>query len=160
MIKGKLIKQIFVIGILSIVLGIGLNYSLVRRYLQDEFSHGFVSEEDYPNITFITLPEAEDLFLQGDTAFIDSRTSDKYRSGRILGAVNIPFEGEHTEDSLDSLTFPPDKTLVIYCDGSECQSSVQLAKVLHDSGFVSIKVFFGGWEEWLREGLPIENDSE
>ncbi len=160
MTKGKLVTQIFVLGILSIILGLGLNFSLVRRYLQDEFSHGFVSEEDYPNITFITLPEAEDLFLQGEAAFIDSRTFDKFRSGRILGAVNIPFEEDHTEDSLKSLTFPLDKTLVIYCDGSDCQSSVLLAKVLHDRGFVSLKVFFGGWEEWLQEGLPIEDDSE
>jgi len=160
MTKEKLVKQILVIGALSVILGLSLNYSLVRRYFQDEFSHGFISEEDYPNITFITLPEAEDLFLQGGAAFIDSRTSDKFGSGRILGAVNIPFEGDHTEDSLENLTFPSGKTLVIYCDGSECQSSVLLAKVLHDRGFVSLKVFFGGWEEWLQEGLPIEDDSE
>ncbi len=101
MTKGKLIKQIFVIGILSAILGLVLNFSLVHRYLQDEFIHGFVSEEDYPTITFITLPEAEDLFLQGEATFIDSRTSDKFRSGRILGAVNIPFEGDHTEGSLE-----------------------------------------------------------
>lgn len=158
--KGKLFSQIAIIVVLSFVLGLAMNYSLVRQYLQGDFTHGFISEEDYPNITFITLAEAEDLFLQGAAAFIDSRTAEKFRAGRILGAVNVPFEEDRSEDRLDRISFPEDRILVIYCDGSDCQSSVQLAKVLHERGYLSLKVFFGGWKEWLREGLPIEDDPE
>jgi rhodanese-related sulfurtransferase len=158
--KRKLCYQIVLIVVLSFALGLVLNFSLVRKHLRGEFERGFISEEEYPNITFITLAEAEDLFLQGAAVFIDSRTVEKFRSGRILGAVNIPFEGELDTNSIDSLSYPEEQILVIYCDGSDCQSSVQLAKDLHERGFLSLKVFFGGWEEWLREGLPIEDDSE
>ena len=150
-IKGNLCAQMGVILVLSFMLGLVLNFSLVQKFLQGDFEHGFISEEDYPHITFITLAEAEDLFLQGTAAFIDSRTPEKFQAGRILGAVNVPFEGDHSDDILDGVTFPLDKPLVIYCDGSDCQSSVLLAKALHGRGFLALKVFFGGWEEWLRE---------
>lgn len=157
----KLLKEILLILILSSILGFGANFSLIKKYFQGEYRHAFLSKEEYPSITFITLTEAEDLFSQGKALFIDSRSEKDFRSGHVPAAVNIPVD-EKKEEAFDSFSFPKERTLVIYCDGSECQSSVVLAKLLHQKGFVNIKVFFGGWVEWKREGLPVtmENDQQ
>lgn len=157
----KLLQEILLILILSSILGFGANFSLIKKYFQGEYRHAFLSKEEYPSITFITLSEAEDLFSQGEALFIDSRPEKDFRSGHIPGAVNIPVVQER-EEALNSFSFPKERTLVIYCDGSECQSSVFLARLLHQKGFVNIKVFFGGWVEWVREGLPValENDQK
>lgn len=154
----KIAIQMALIFAICIVIGIGWNFTLIKRYLAGEFEQSFLSQADYPNITFITIAEAEDLFISGDAAFIDSRFEEKFQQGRILGSLNIPYEADVKEDALIDLALPLDRTLVIYCDGSECQSSVQLAKALHDQGFQDLRVLFGGWEEWLQQGLPIEND--
>ncbi len=150
----KLLKEILLILILSSILGFGWNFSLIKKYFQGEYRHAFLSKEEYPSIAFITLAEAEDLFSQGEALFIDSRSEKDFKSGHIPGAVNIPAV-EEKGGALSSFSFPKERTLVVYCDGSECQSSVFLAKLLHQKGLVNIKVFFGGWVEWIREGLPV-----
>lgn len=156
-IKKLILQMVFIVAI-CMVIAIGWNFSLIKRYIAGEFEQSFLSQVDYPNITFITIAEAEDLFISGEAIFIDSRTQEKFQAGRILGALNMPYEAEVKGDIEGILALPLDRILVIYCDGDECQSSVQLAKALHDQGFLDLKVFFGGWEEWLGEGLPIEND--
>jgi rhodanese-related sulfurtransferase len=151
----KLIRQIVLILFASLIIGLGINFSLIRKYFQGEFRHGFISSEEYPSITFITLQEAEGLFSVGGALFIDSRPEEAFQAGHILGAENIPFEERKAEDVFDLPSLLTEGIVVIYCDGSECNSSLELAKVLHQKGLKDIRVFFGGWVEWVREGLPV-----
>jgi len=156
----ELIFQLGVILCLSFVIGISVNLSLIKQYRKGDFSQSFFSPEDFPSMQFIGILEAEDLFVGGNAVFLDSRAEDKYLEGHILGAINIPFEGgEHIVEG--QLLFSRQATLIVYCDGNECQSSVLLAKVLSEYGFEDIRVFFGGWAEWVAAGLPLseKNDS-
>lgn len=155
----KLLQHIVLILALGSALGFLTHLSLIKKYFHGEFRHAFLSKEDYPSITFIALEEAEDLFSGGEALFIDSRDKKDFRKGHILGAVNVPFV-ERKEEALDLRFIPLKKTLVVYCDGSECQSSVALSKVLHKKGFAPVKVFFGGWVEWLKKGLPVEREDD
>jgi len=158
----KIILGIVFIIALSLILGLAVNFSLLKKFIRGEFRPGFFSSENYPSIAFITLAEAEELFASQQAVFIDSRSEKDYRWGHVLGALNIPFEQNNEEEISNQLDLPPEKTLVVYCDGSECQSSLALAKVLDKLGFQSIKVFFGGWAEWVQAGLPVsaENDQQ
>jgi len=156
----ELIFQVTVILCLSFVIGISVNLSLIKQYRKGDFRQSFFSPEDFPSIQFIGILEAEYLFVDGNAVFLDSRAEEKYLEGHILGSINIPFEGgEHIVE--EQLPFPRQTTLIVYCDGNECQSSVLLAKVLADYGFEEIRVFFGGWAEWVAAGLPLseKNDS-
>jgi rhodanese-related sulfurtransferase len=158
----KFVQKIVFILLLSLFMGLVSNFSLIKKYLQGEFQHGFLSSQGYPSITFITLAEAEELFSKGEALFIDSRSEDTFKSGHILKAINIPFVKYQNEGSMKLHSHPFEETLVVYCDGSECQLSVELAKLLHKKGFKNIRVFFGGWTEWMNEGLPVskENDTQ
>ena len=154
----KLLLQIALILFLGLIIGLGINFSLIKQYFLGDFRFGFISLEKYSSVTFITLGEAEELFAEGEALFIDSRPKEAFHAGHIMGAVNIPFEEYKKEDALDLIFLPPEGTVVIYCDGNECNSSVELAKVLHQKGLLDIKIFFGGWIEWTREGLPISSE--
>lgn len=156
----KLFQQAASIVVLSFIIGFGVNFSLVKKYFQGEFRHAFILSEEYPSIKFIFLAEAEELFSRGEALFIDTRSEEDFQAGHIFGARNIPFVEHEEEKVLNLLPFPLDKALVVYCDGSECQSSVELAKFLHAHDFRDIRVFFGGWVEWVREGLPVDSGSE
>jgi rhodanese-related sulfurtransferase len=54
------------------------------------------------------------------------------------------------------MTFAREGTVVVYCEGGDCQSSLDLAKRLHEAGFRDIRVSTGGWDEWRAAGLPEE----
>jgi rhodanese-related sulfurtransferase len=102
---------------------------------------------------FISLQEALELFRSGNAVFVDSRHSYDYSLGHIKGALNLPLK-EFNNRILDIL--PRDKLLVTYCDGEDCNSSVDLAMKLDSAGFTNLRIFFGGWKEWEANQQPVE----
>lgn len=154
----KFLQQIGFILILCLFISLGVHFPLIKKYLQGEFRYSFLPSEEFPSITFISLAEAMELFSKKEVLFIDDRTEEAFREGHILGALSIPFVLGKVEEGSKLLACPLEKTLVVYCDGSKCQSSVELAKFLHKQGFKDIRVFFGGWAEWVKEGLPISSE--
>ena len=103
----------------------------------------------------ITLAAAKELFASNNSIFIDARHEFDYQAGHIRGAVNIPLKMFDAQFTLLN-KISKDKVLIVYCDGAECNSSIELAVKLTESGFTNVKVFFGGWQEWNSAGLPIE----
>jgi len=135
--------------------GLGVNFPLVKKYIKGEFRQSFFLKEESFSITYISLGEAEELFRREDVLFIDSRRKTSYQQGHIPGAVNVDFEVARKSNFKLQTEALWDQVLVIYCDGSECRSSSELAKIYARQGYQDIRVFFGGWDEWLAAGLPI-----
>jgi rhodanese-related sulfurtransferase len=105
--------------------------------------------------TFLTYEEAQGLYIRQRAVFVDARHAFDFNRGHIKGAVNIPLsEAQKNHGILEGL--PKDRMLVVYCDGESCNSSVELAKLLYGAGFSNVKVFFGGWNEWLAHKQPRE----
>ena len=106
-------------------------------------------------IEMISLSAVKELFYSNNALFIDARHEFDYQAGHIRGAVNVAlnkFDTHITRLNKNS----KDKLLVVYCDGAECNSSIELAVKLMDLGFTNVKVFFGGWQEWISDKLPVE----
>ena len=120
----------------------------------DDIGQVTVPGEDFS--TFITYEEALDYFDKGKGLFIDARHEYDYNLGHIPGAQNLPLkEFENRHDILSSIA--KDKLLITYCDGAECNSSVELASKLYAEGFSNVKIFFGGWNEWTAHQRQTEN---
>jgi len=103
----------------------------------------------------ITLAEAKSMFDAGSAVFVDSRHFFDFRRGHIKSAISIPLnEFETKHEAVDSL--PKDKAIIVYCDASECNSSIELAAKLYENGFGGIRIFFGGWQEWTTNKFPTE----
>ena len=105
--------------------------------------------------TFLTYEEARGFYLRGSALFIDARHASDFNAGHIKGAVSIPLQ-EIRKNSPILSDLPRDRLLVAYCDGEGCSSSIELAKLLYRSGFSNVKVFFGGWNEWLAHKQPTD----
>jgi rhodanese-related sulfurtransferase len=154
------LKRIFVhsliIAACASVLGLGGNFPLLKRYLQGEFRQSFLAPEKYPGLAFISLAEAQDLFVGRQALFVDSRSSEEYSAGHILGAINIPLEEKKAKETVERLGIPPSRIIVVYCHGGDCQMSIGLARLLSTAGFKAIKIYSGGWAEWAAAGLPVE----
>jgi rhodanese-related sulfurtransferase len=103
----------------------------------------------------ISRDQAQALFEAGASLFIDARHEFDFNLGHIRGAINIPLRMfEKKKSVLDSI--PKTKSLVIYCDGAECNSSIELSATLAKAGYTDVKIFFGGWSEWTASNLPID----
>ena len=157
---GRTFRQALAIGALAVVIGSAVNVSFIKRFARGEFRETFFVQAEYPGVRMITLQETEDLWRAGEASFIDARVADLFAQGHVPRALSAPAQA--AKASLPSFfrRLPSEGSLVIYCEGGDCQSSLALAKRLHDEGFRDIRVFSGGWEEWRRAGLPEETGDD
>jgi len=111
---------------------------------------------------FIEINTAQMEYTTGGVLFIDARDPVEYNCGTIPGAINIPFEYLPEEDDmkpyLDSALggIPPDRHIITFCSGEECDLSLQLGRLLRDYGYSNISIFFGGAREWEKFGLEVQ----
>jgi len=145
-------REAFFLIVLAGVMG--FTYTLVTK-------QGFFSEKKpslqttAPNLELIPLTKVREFFESRTALFIDSRHEFDFMRGHIRHAINVALN-EYTlhRTRLDGIQ--KDTVLIIYCDGTECNSSIDLAAKLIESGFSNVKIFFGGWQEWKSAGLPVE----
>ena len=80
----------------------------------------------------------------GSAAFtlVDARSAQSYARAHLPQAVSI-----HAE--------LPDGPLVTYCWSPGCNGATKAAARLHAEGR-EVREMIGGFEYWVREGLPIE----
>ena len=142
--------------LLSAVL-LGFAYTVVTK--KGFFSPSPVATSQPTSIVapeFISFEEAVSFFSQGTALFVDARHEFDYKLGHIKGAINVPLKDFRLENS-PLAAVSRDKRIVTYCDGAECNSSIELAKKLSEAGFTNVKMFFGGWNEWQNNHLETEH---
>lgn len=93
------------------------------------------------------------IFNAKNGIIIDARDLREFEAGHITGAWNIPYAEffDHLE-ILDPL--PKDTLIVTYCDGEECNASMELANELVSMGFSRVRFYFGGWIAWTQAEYP------
>jgi rhodanese-related sulfurtransferase len=80
----------------------------------------------------------------GNFIIIDARRPDDYAKEHIANAINIfPYDDDNVVmEKIFSLS--TDKTIIVYCDGGNCDSSHQIANLLQAAGFKKFYLFEGG----------------
>ena len=100
------------------------------------------------------------LAVQGKTpniTIIDLRKAEDFARDHIPGAINLPW------DQYDSFKGPEvdypglrkDGFNYVYCYRLFCNLGQQAAKKFASLGY-PVKEIMGGYEEWKREGYPVE----
>lgn len=98
-----------------------------------------------------------------DVVLIDVREKSEFATGRIPGAVNIPFLGASGSLGLEPaefekrLGFPkpkPEQTLVFYCRSGTRSSAAARAASKH--GYKHRFQYPGSYMEWASKGAPTE----
>lgn len=85
---------------------------------------------------------------------VDVRSDAAWAQGRISGAVHLRRQeiAERAPVELD-----PAVPVVVYCWSPGCNAATKAAVEFARLGF-SVKEMIGGYEYWVREGQPTEND--
>jgi len=89
---------------------------------------------------------------------IDVLEPDEFREEHIPGTINIPASRDDLAEAVAERTGGKDRPVVLYCRGSDCQTSREAAQRLEEAGFTNVWEFAGGIEAWKAAHLAIERD--
>ena len=85
---------------------------------------------------------------------VDVRSDEAWAQGRITGAVHLRRQ-EIAERA--PAEFDPSVPVVVYCWSPGCNAGTKAAIEFAKLGY-AVREMIGGYEYWIREGQPIEND--
>jgi rhodanese-related sulfurtransferase len=103
----------------------------------------------------VTLQEVREAYEGGFALFVDARDPDFFKEGHIPGAVNLPvkdFAGVFPTVKEQLLAAP---RIITYCDGANCETSVELTEKLLFAGLEYVEIFTGGIQQWKAAGQPL-----
>ena len=85
---------------------------------------------------------------------VDVRGDEAWAQGRIQGAIHMPYReiAERAPREIDPAT-----RVVVYCWSPGCNAGAKGAVEFAKLGY-AVKEMIGGYEYWVREGQPTEND--
>ena len=83
---------------------------------------------------------------------VDSRGIAAWNQGHLPEAIHLPTN-DIAARAADLI--PPGSTVVTYCWGPGCNGSTRAALAFARLGY-PVKEMIGGYEYWVREGLPVQ----
>jgi len=99
-------------------------------------------------------------FLDADAAlFLDARDGGEYEAGHIPGAMRLTRDDVLADPARARALAVRGRPIITYCEGGECEASLDLAKALVDLGYRKVLVYGGGFPEWSAAGQPVERGS-
>jgi rhodanese-related sulfurtransferase len=115
--------------------------------VQTEGVHGQLTEIDCGAL-WKKIQDGEPIVL------VDALAPIAYAGAHLPGAINLTPQ---TVDRLAARRIPNRETeIVVYCAGSDCDSSVEVAQRLVELGYANVLHFSGGKQDWRAAGLPLE----
>ena len=105
-------------------------------------------------LVLVERTEAERLWREPTTLFLDVRALGEYLGGHIEGAIHLP--GEQLAGRLPELRPRLERatTLVVYCKSADCGKSLWAAIALRNAGLTQVVIYPNGWNEWVLAGKP------
>lgn len=86
-----------------------------------------------------------------DVVVVDSRSAAAWAQGHVLGAVHLPTSAIAVRGHE---VVPAGALVVTYCWGPGCNGATRAALAFAELG-MPVKEMIGGYEYWVREGLPV-----
>jgi phage shock protein E len=109
-------------------------------------------------------PEARDQLDGGEATLIDVRDPERYETGHLPGALNVP-SGESARDAHDAAYADkireagagPDDRLILVC-GQGNRSARTADALRSEHGYTNVASIIGGAKLWSDLGYPIEGE--
>ena len=109
----------------------------------------------------IPLKAARWFFDRQGVVFLDARSSREYAAGRIPGAINLSISNFEKQKTV-LLGIPLSATIIVYCSGVTCRSSLKIAEWTKDylGDRRNVYVFLDGFPVWEKAKFPVEKSNQ
>jgi rhodanese-related sulfurtransferase len=89
-----------------------------------------------------------------DFVLVDARSPMGYALSHLPGAVNLPpiWVDERAHRRIPDRA----KEVVVYCEGTECETSVAVANRLIELGYSNVGHYAEGHQGWVEAGRELE----
>jgi len=104
----------------------------------------------------VTLEEAHKLWVEREAVFVDARDAEDFAAGHILRAMNLPVFAFEKHWEVFAQNVAPELSLVIYCNGGDCEQSHKLAERLKQAGYSRISILGDGYFGWRKVSYPTQ----
>lgn len=143
-------RRIALLLLLSLVLGGIANLFLPNRIAWvEDWGHYIEAQAFRENISLADYTFVLRALKEQTHILLDARPEIDYSAGHIDGALSLP--ADNVQDNQDVLPFLTEEdSLVVYCDGNQCDESLVLALYLRENGFTNLVLYPGGWTEWKQ----------
>ena len=102
----------------------------------------------------ITRDELKNKMDRGaEFTLVETLPASEFERQHLPGAINVP--AAKTKDLGHEL---PNKEaeIVVYCANATCPSSDDAAAELRRRGYINVRRYVGGKQDWADAGLPLE----
>jgi len=100
------------------------------------------------------------VLYEKNALMIDARLPEQYNAGHVKDALNIPYEEfaklKEDEKKEKMRKYNKDGIVIVYCNGGECDMSIDLAYEFAKIGFNATNIYLGGYKEWEAKGMPVQ----
>ncbi|UUY01743.1 rhodanese-like domain-containing protein [Svornostia abyssi] len=102
----------------------------------------------------ITRDELRTAIEAGEVTVVETLRDQHFAEGHLPGAIHIHFE----EIGARAAELLPDKErpIVTYCSNTACRNSEIAANKLRSMGYVNVRKYAEGKQDWEEAGLPLE----
>ena len=140
------------------ILGIGAGLIYIIIFSEQLLLGEVETSKKQDDITYVSLEVLLNVIQsKSEILLIDGRSESAYHRGHIPGAVNIPYIRRDYFFYQLLADVARETPIIVYCSGKNCNISVKLARSLSGRfGFIHVRVFEGGWEEWVKGKNPIQ----
>jgi predicted sulfurtransferase len=131
-----------------IVCGIALLAATVSAFFHPKRPAWYKTESDEVMRWAINEEKASELLKISEVVWIDARSAKQFAEKHYPGAISLDLENwaELMFEQQERLQDAIGKTVVVYCDGTRCEKSQEVAKKLRELlGLDPVYLLKGNW---------------
>jgi len=114
---------------------------------------------DIPQSEFpieISTGKAKAFYDRGGLLVLDAREREEYEEGHIKGAVHADADKVVADMAWLEKTAADPRPILVYCDGGDCELSLDLGFEITRAGHHRVLVYKDGYPAWVEAGYPVE----
>ena len=107
----------------------------------------------------ISTEQLQQRLKQGNGVHLWNVLTDGYFKGEMIpGSRRVPLDTIGHE--MSEAQSAKGEEIIVYCGGPTCPQSLQAAQKLTDLGYINVRAYEGGLEEWKNAGNKIERSEQ
>jgi len=106
----------------------------------------------------IPLKAAVEFYDLQEAVFVDAQPEERFASGHIPGAINIPKSALDLNKNLfTGQVAASNNIVIIYGNYRACTSAAKLMRIIKEGfGYPNVRILENGFMQWVGAGYPIE----